>query len=151
MPDRDIFTDLRLMELVGHRIKKFTGNGLVDQLLTLVEYRSNESFDSIREQCLAENKTEGRYSNALREKIAKVRRVIEGMDSYEQVRNARLTYTGCVIDRSTGLNIPYEAKCALKDMLWKYMEIDVEKDKDSLGRSLWKGFYEGMFWAHYKH
>ena len=151
MFDGDIFTELRFMALTGERTKRFTGNELIDGILTLVESHSGETFDSIREQCLAENKTEGRYSNALREKIAKVRRVIEGMDSYEQVRNARLTYTGCVIDRSTGLNIPYEAKRALKDMLWKYMEIDVEKDKDSLGRSLWKGFYEGMFWAHYKH
>ena len=67
---------------------------LLSRLFYLVEQRSRQSFPALRAECQAANKREGRYPKELREKIACVRRAIEGMDSYEQITRGQPTAFG---------------------------------------------------------
>lgn len=123
----------------------------IESLFRLVEEESGQSFNSLRAECAKANATEGRYSNELREKIAQVRRAIEGMDAYERVTRGRPTVFGYRLNTYGGLNLPWEVKSKLKEAIWKYVGIDKEKDKDSVGMSIWKSFYEGVFWTSHRH
>ena len=120
---------------------------LLRRLFSLIESESGQSFSSLREKCESANKLDGRYPKKLREKIACVRRAIEGMDGYEQITRGRPTAFGYQLNNYNGLNLPYEVRGKVKEMVWKHLKIDNEKDKDSIGRSIWKAFYEGCFWA----
>ena len=125
----------------------YSGELLLRRLFSLIEGESGESFSSLRAECESANKLEGRYPKELREKIARVRRAIEGMDGYEQITRGQPTAFGYRLNNYRGLNLPWE----VKEAVWEYLKIDKDKDKDSVGMSIWKSFYEGMFWSSHRH
>lgn len=120
---------------------------IIGSILSVVEQRSGQNFEHLRSECLLANKKEGRYPKELREKIARVRRAIEGMDSYERITRGQVTALGYRLNTDQGLNLPWEIKSEIKAAIWGYLEIDSEKDKDSIGMSIWKAFYDGAFWS----
>lgn len=130
--------------------KHFTGDPIVDQLFTMIESEARVSFADIRQECSEANQRAERYPNSLRKKLASVRQVLYGLDGYEQITQGRPTAFGYEIDRSQGLDISWEAKSALNKLLKEYLQINSEKDKDSIGKSIWKAFYEGAFWTAHK-
>ena len=123
-------------------IANFDQGYAVESLFRLVEEESGQSFTLLRSECAKANATEGRYSNELREKIAQVRRAIEGMDGYEQITRGRPTAFGYRLNTYGGLNLPWELKSKLKEAIWEYLGVDKEKDKDSVLGAIWKSFYE---------
>ena len=122
-----------------------------DMMFKIVEEESGHSLFSLRKEIEEANKCNGRYPRQLREKIAQVRRAIDGMDGYEQITRGTPTALGYKLNNHRGLNLPWEVKSRLKQSVWQYLLIDEEKDKDSIGVSLWKSFYEGMFWTAHRH
>lgn len=128
-----------------------TGDPLADLILIRIEEWSGQSFLEIREECQRQNKQDGRYTKQLREKIARVRWVIEGMDGYEQIANGTPTAFGHRLAGERGLDLPWDERQKIKDLVWAYLCIDREKDKDSVGASIWKGFVFHTFWASHRH
>ena len=129
----------------------YSGELLLRRLFSLIEGESGQSFSSLRAECESANKLEGRYPKELREKIARVRRAIEGMDGYEQITRGQPTAFGYRLNNYRGLNLPWEIRSKVKEAVWEYLKIDKDKDKDSVGMSIWKSFYEGMFWSSHRH
>ena len=101
----------------------------VDQIMLYVEQRTGLSFVSLRAECEAANKQEGRYPKELRAKLAKIRRVIDGADGYEQVTQGYATATGYRLNGDRGLDLPWEVKSALWKALREKLAIKVEKIK----------------------
>lgn len=128
----------------------YFGEILLRRLFSLIEKESGQSFSSLRVECENANRFEGRYPKELREKIARVRRVIEGMDGYEQITCGYPTASGYRLNNYRGLNLPWEIRFEVKEIVWEYLKIDKDKDKDSIGMSVWKTFYEGMFWSSHR-
>lgn len=124
---------------------------LIRRIFSLVEQESGQDFSSLRAECAEANNREGRYPKELREKIARVRRAIEGMDGYEQITRGQPTAFGYRLNNYQGLNLPWEIRSKVKEAIWNYLGVDKDKDKDSVGMSIWKTFYEGMFWSSHRH
>ena len=116
-----------------------------------IEQWSGQSFSVIRAECERQTKLEGRYTKELREKLAKVRWALQGMDGYERISHGCPTAFVHQLANVRGLNLPFEERQKIKELVWAYLGIDPEKDKDSLGASLWKGFVFHSFWATHKH
>lgn len=123
----------------------------LERIFWLVEQESGQKLSVLRVECAEANKIEGRYPKELREKIARVRRAIEGMDGYEQITRGQPTAFGYRLNNYQGLNLPWEIRSKVKEALWDYLGVDKNKDKDSVGMSIWKAFYEGMFWSSHRH
>ena len=119
-----------------------SGDILLSTMFRTIEIKSGQSLAALRAECEKANRVEGKYPKKLREKIACIRRTIEGADGYERITRGRPIAFGYRLSNERGLNLPWDDISRLKDSVWKYLCIDKNKDKDSIGMSIWKSFYD---------
>ncbi len=115
----DIYWESANGGLIGVRDMKVV---LFDRLISEVERGFFiQSFESLRKECEEANKRPGNYPKLLRDKIKAVWSTIYARDPFGNIRFE---------------NIPFETKAKMKDVIWKRLAIDENKNKASFWESI---------------